>query len=171
MNFPIAARAVAVVALVASTAMVPGKTETPRLDCLICLQESEPSRHSFLLNSAELCNTPEEQQQNGCTACGGTSECHPEPQTGDCHADCGPTLEENDLLTAYVNSDASALAEVLTRFDDRTDGDSAALELNRERQALQVIDCRGNVRRQLPLSEGQMTDILDNLQALRTKLH
>ncbi|MGQ0764375.1 MAG: hypothetical protein ACT4OZ_01750 [Gemmatimonadota bacterium] len=132
---------------------------TDALSCLICVWESgPPSLHALVAESGGQCNTPEEREVNNCVACGGESECHEDPQPGFCHVECVPALEE-DLVAAYLANDATALSEAATAINSDPD-ERGRVEFNLGREVLQVINCRGIVSRQVPMSRALLSEVV-----------
>lgn len=94
----------------------------------------------------ELCEG-ENCLQNNCRACGGSSDCHTDPEPGDCHIPCqcdeGLAKEDVDLLLVEVDRalsqhDLPQLAKLII--------ESEAVRFNQTRRAVQIVDCRGVVR-------------------------
>jgi len=138
---------------------------TPFYQCLLCVYSSGPPEgHAFSLESALLFDTPEERAVNNCAACEGSSgsECHDEPQEGPCHQECVEAEEEEALLVPYMDKDAAAFARAAEAVNDGAVA-KAQVEFNADRGVLQVIDCKGFVSRQLPLSTEMLAEIRQHL--------
>lgn len=118
-------------------------TASRDLTCWICWVDG--TRHAFLGGTGEHCETAEERAQNGCAACGGTSQCHEEWQEGPCHVDC-PNAQHEELLAAYDARDVERMALLLR-------SDQTRAYLNVERSAIQFFSCTGDdVIGHLPVS-------------------
>jgi hypothetical protein len=103
------------------------REEVERGGTLMCLEctaewdeEGDPEdpdswTHWFDLGSAEQCDTPVEQQQNeDCARCNGTSACHDTAQVGKCHTACADVLESPEQIALAVReSDVGLLADIL----------------------------------------------------------
>jgi len=119
------------------------------LQCLECVYLD--GMHAFVTGMPELC-VGENCEQNNCRACGGTSECHEDPQSGSCHVRCECSPQDNEQALALLRQveqsleshDVEGLAALIARHQD-------LVAFNRERNALQVHAC-GAVVRHVPLS-------------------
>lgn len=127
----------------------------PRLQCLVCIYLN--GQHAFL-EEEELCADEEHRENNNCRACGGTSECHFDPQEGSCHVGCDLSEEENEeLLLGVAAADAERLAMLLQR--------APKVILNLERRAIQVEGC-GAVRRHISVTSSLLNAVRAELEAL-----
>lgn len=77
---------------------------SPFITCMLCIYVS--GNHA--LGCEECCDEPDELEENqDCAACGGTSQCHEEPQPGPCHQDCPglPTDDDVDVAVLVASID------------------------------------------------------------------
>ena len=119
------------------------EAERVELQCLNCVYLD--GQHALQVNYPELCEG-ENCEQNNCRGCGETSLCHDYPMGGPCHVECECDTQhedEEDPELAQTREDAvgrrdiAQLAAMVAR--------GGAVELNAERGALQLVDCRGVV--------------------------
>lgn len=115
-----------------------------RLGCYLCDQDwdGEEWEHSFA--GLTEC-TPE---QAYCMQCGEFgNECHTESESGQCnvHLPCGETLVVANEAARIELTDIHALKGFVRRH-------GRMVHLNAARNVLQLMDCSGKVRGQIPLS-------------------
>jgi hypothetical protein len=89
-----------------------------------------------------------------CNMCGGTSTCHTqeEHEVGECddHIECDDGENSltpqalSDLLAAITDEDSEVIATLIERFPTR-------VALNEEREAIQVMNCKGDVVRHMDI--------------------
>lgn len=92
-----------------------------------------------------------EEELTGCRACGGESQCHTGWQSsgssGGCHQTCsGGGGSEEAVLAGIAEGDAEKVGHL-------TKENSRFVFINLARSAVQTLDCRGAVRRNIAVSE------------------
>jgi hypothetical protein len=102
-------------------------------------------------------------------ACGGTSECHTDWQSGPCHVACSGGLDNLALQAVARRTVREGDVQAIARFLQESNG---SVRLNVERSALQILGCNGTVAVHLPIasrltaSVSALIDVLiaENLQ-------
>lgn len=116
------------------------------LGCMECMEED--GSHRFITFTEELCGDPEFEPEFGeCRACGGSSQCHADPQPGPCHASCEETFataqERLDGWLAAITGEALSDEVAEPALIAREVALNPNVSIDRENGVLELAGCPG----------------------------
>jgi hypothetical protein len=128
-------------------------------ECLMCAWESSADIHGWQIDSENLCDTPEEQEENSCHRCDEAHATHC-AAGGQFSGKCGPSCAETLAALGRVKN-----VQTIVAHNSMTDliraSEDPTIEINLERSVVQLLGCGQRVVAQVPLATENITSLTD----------